>query len=151
MAESSPEAAQEGLKAWMEWAGRAGGGIVDLGNPLADGREVTASGTPGANSHVGGYAIIQAEDLDGAQSLLAGHPHLMMPNASIQVYDNPGRTRHIVRQPKRHSSPGMNCPLSKPGERLPNEPPTRRLKEFLLRYDGHDGPKCLYLDKNPGA
>jgi hypothetical protein len=87
MAESSPEAAQEGMKAWMEWAERAGDGIVDMGNPLADGREVTASGTDDANSHVGGYAIIQAEDLDGAQSLLDGHPHLMMPNASIQVYE----------------------------------------------------------------
>lgn len=88
MAESSPEAAQEGMKAWMEWAQRAGDGIVDMGNPLADGREVTASGTAETKSHVAGYATIQAEDLDGAQSLLDGHPHLMMPNASIQVYES---------------------------------------------------------------
>jgi hypothetical protein len=87
MAESSPEAAQEGMKAWMEWAERAGDGIVDMGNPLAAGREITASGTADTSSHVAGYAIIQAEDLDGAQSLLDGHPHLMMPNASILVYE----------------------------------------------------------------
>lgn len=75
------------MNAWRQWAERAGDGLVDMGNPRADGREVTASGTADASSHVGGYAILQAEDLDGAQSLLDGHPHLMMPNASIQVYE----------------------------------------------------------------
>jgi hypothetical protein len=89
MLESTPEAAQEGMKAWTDWAERAGGGIVDLGSPLGEGREVTAAGTsaPNSTNHIGGYGIIQAEDLDGAQALLDGHPHLMMPGASIQVYE----------------------------------------------------------------
>ena len=88
MAESSPEAAQEGMKAWMEWAGRAGDGIVDLGNPLGSGVEITATGTSEAAAGVAGYGIIQADDLAGAQALLDGHPHLMMPGASIQVYES---------------------------------------------------------------
>ncbi|MBT2553368.1 YciI family protein [Arthrobacter sp. ISL-5] len=87
MAESSPEAAQEGMKAWMEWAARAGDGIVDMGNPLGPGKEVTTAGTSDTNTHVGGYGILQAEDMDGALALLEGHPHLMMPGASIQVYE----------------------------------------------------------------
>ena len=87
MAESSPEAAQEGMKAWMEWAQRAGDGIVDMGNPLGTGKEVTATGTSDASSHVAGYGILQAEDMDGALALLDRHPHLMMPDASIQVYE----------------------------------------------------------------
>lgn len=89
MAQSTPEAAQEGMKAWTEWADRAGSGIVDMGSPLGEGREITATGTSAPNStgHIGGYGIIQAEDLDGAQALLDGHPHLMMPGASIQVYE----------------------------------------------------------------
>jgi hypothetical protein len=89
MAESSPEAAQEGMKAWMSWADRAGSGIVDMGSPLGEGREITATGTAeiGSAGHVGGYGILQAEDLAGAQALLDGHPHLMMPGASIQVYE----------------------------------------------------------------
>ena len=87
MAESSPEAAQEGMKAWMEWAARAGDGIVDMGNPLGAGKEVTAAGTTDTNTQVGGYGILQADDLDGALALLDGHPHLMMPGASIQVYE----------------------------------------------------------------
>lgn len=89
MAESTPEAAQEGMKAWMEWADRAGSGIVDMGSPLGEGREITATGASEVSSsnHVGGYGILQAEDLAGAESLLEGHPHLMMPGASIQVYE----------------------------------------------------------------
>ncbi|MCU1517990.1 MAG: hypothetical protein JWQ75_2711 [Pseudarthrobacter sp.] len=89
MAESTPEAAQEGMKAWMQWADGAGDGLVDLGSPLGDGVEVTATGTSetSSTSHIGGYGIIQAEDLDGAKALLDGHPHLMMPGASIQVYE----------------------------------------------------------------
>ena len=88
MAESSQEAAQEGMKAWMEWAERAGDGIVDMGNPLGAGKEVTASGTSDTNTNVAGYGIVQADGLDGARALLEGHPHLMMPGASIQVYES---------------------------------------------------------------
>ena len=52
MAESSPEAAQEGMKAWMEWAAKAGDGIVDMGNPLGPGVEITATGTSEAAAGV---------------------------------------------------------------------------------------------------
>jgi len=88
MAESSPEAAQEGMKAWMGWAERAGDGIVDMGNPLGAGKEITATGTSDSSNGVAGYGILQAEDLAEAQALLDGHPHLMMPGASIQVYES---------------------------------------------------------------
>jgi hypothetical protein len=87
MAESSPEAAQEGMKAWMTWAERAGDGIVDLGTPLGTGKDITATGSSETNTGVGGYTILQADDLAGAEALLDGHPHLMMPGASIQVYE----------------------------------------------------------------
>src|SRR5215217_1612190 len=88
MLESTPEAAQEGMKAWTEWAERAGEGILDMGNPLGAGREITSTGTTETATEIGGYAIVQAEDLEGAQALFEGHPHLMMPGASIQVYES---------------------------------------------------------------
>jgi hypothetical protein len=88
MAESSPEAAQEGMKAWLEWADRAGDGIVDMGTPLGTGKAITTSDTSDTDTNVAGYGILQAEDLGGAQALLEGHPHLMMPGASIQVYES---------------------------------------------------------------
>jgi hypothetical protein len=90
MLESSPEAAQEGMKAWLQWADRAGDGVLDMGNPLIAGKEVTATGVSEISStnHIGGYGIIQAEDMEGAQALLDGHPHLMMPGGSIRVYES---------------------------------------------------------------
>jgi hypothetical protein len=88
MTQSSPEAAQEGMKAWMTWAERAGDGIVDLGTPLGTGKDITASGTSETATGVAGYTILQADDLAGAEALLDGHPHLMMPGAGIQVYES---------------------------------------------------------------
>ncbi|MDQ0730603.1 hypothetical protein [Arthrobacter sp. B1I2] len=88
MTQSSPEAAQEGMKAWMTWAERAGEGIVDLGTPLGTGKDITASGASETTTGVAGYTILQADDLAGAEALLDGHPHLMMPGASIQVYES---------------------------------------------------------------
>ncbi|MDR7159530.1 hypothetical protein [Arthrobacter sp. BE255] len=86
--ESTPEAAQEGLKAWLQWADRVGDGIVDIGTPLLAGREITAAGISDTETEVGGYAIIQAEDLDSAQALFEGHPHLLMPGCRIEVYES---------------------------------------------------------------
>lgn len=87
MAESSPEAAQEGMKAWMQWADRAGDALVDLGTPLGAGKEVTSTGVADTESTVGGYSVLQAENMDGALALLEGHPHLMLPGASIRAYE----------------------------------------------------------------
>lgn len=87
MAESSPEAAQEGMKAWMQWADNTGDGLVDLGTPLDAGKEVTSTGVSDAENNVGGYSVLQAEDMDGALALLEGHPHLMLPGASIRVFE----------------------------------------------------------------
>jgi hypothetical protein len=88
MAENSPEAAEAGMKAWMDWAARAGEAIVDLGTPLGAGKEVTASGTTDTSTNVGGYSVLQAEDMAAALALMEGHPHFMMSDAaSIQVYE----------------------------------------------------------------
>lgn len=88
MADSTPEAAQEGMKACKTWAERAGEGIVDLGTPPGTGKEINATGLSEINTGVGGYTILQADDLAGAEALLDGHPHLMMPGAGIQVYES---------------------------------------------------------------
>ncbi|YCK82624.1 hypothetical protein M1D89_05150 [Arthrobacter sp. D3-18] len=87
MQDASPESAAEGMKVWMDWAAKAGDGIVDLGTPLGGGKEVGSLGVTDATSGVAGYTILQAESMDGALELLQGHPHLMMPGASIQVYE----------------------------------------------------------------
>ena len=71
MATADPDSGAESMKAWMEWSERAGESIVDLGSPT----QTVAGGEPG--SFIGGYSVLQADDLDGVQRALDGHPHVM--------------------------------------------------------------------------
>ena len=84
----TPEQAKAGMDAWMSWAGRAGGGIVDMGSPVATAARLNGSGqTAGGNSQLGGYSILQAESKDALMNLLNNHPHFMSPGASIEVFE----------------------------------------------------------------
>lgn len=73
MAQGTPEQAQAGMEAWMAWAEKAGGAVVDLGTPLA---VVEAGGDSG--DPIGGYSILQAESHEALGKVLDGHPHLAM-------------------------------------------------------------------------
>ena len=84
----TPEQAKAGMDAWMSWAGRAGGGIVDMGSPVATAARLNGSGQmTGGNSQVGGYSILQAESNDALMNLLNNHPHFTSPGASIEVFE----------------------------------------------------------------
>lgn len=72
MGQSSPEQAQAGMQAWMEWAQRAGDAVVDLGSPLG---VVEAGGDEG--DPIGGYSILQADSPQALAAVLDGHPHTM--------------------------------------------------------------------------
>ncbi|WP_026556458.1 hypothetical protein [Arthrobacter sp. 35W] len=87
MAGNDDAAAAEGMQLWMDWAARAGEHLVDMGQPLGNAQEITTMGDVEAKSTVGGYSILEADSLDHAVSLMNGHPHLMMPGASIQVFE----------------------------------------------------------------
>jgi|CXWL01.1.fsa_nt_gi hypothetical protein len=87
MVNASPEQAKAGMDAWMSWAQRSGGAIVDMGAPLGD--PVTIGAGAGQSvGHVGGYGVVQAETPDAAKRLFEGHPHLSMPGASIEVFEH---------------------------------------------------------------
>jgi hypothetical protein len=76
MAAATPEQAQTGMDAWMEWAERNRDAIVELGTPL------------GGDSDVSGYSIVQAESRDAAAELFKDHPHLRMPgDSSIELLE----------------------------------------------------------------
>lgn len=88
LAEASPEAAEAGMKMWMDWAAKAGDGIVDLGTPLGGTKVLDGSSVADAEAKIGGYSIIQADDLDGAVALMEGHPHFMSgEGATIQIHE----------------------------------------------------------------
>jgi hypothetical protein len=84
MAEATPEQMQAGMDAWMQWSGKAGSGVVDLGSPLSSAGSVGGGG----NDRVTGFSILQADSEDDVRKLLDGHPHLHSPGEpSISVYE----------------------------------------------------------------
>jgi hypothetical protein len=85
MADSSPEAAQAGMDAWMAWAGKAGGAIVDMGSPVAAATSIGADREGG--DPIGGFSILEAESIDALRDLLDGHPHLDLDGAAIEVHE----------------------------------------------------------------
>ena len=87
MAHATPEQAKAGMDAWMAWAGKAAGAIVELGAPLGSGRHVESGSHTVGTTQIRGYSILQGASADEIVRLLAGHPHLMMPGASIEVLE----------------------------------------------------------------
>jgi len=69
----NPEDGQKVMQAWMAYFGKMGPKIVDGGAPLGPSRAI--KGAP--NSACTGYSIIEAGNLDEAEKLTDGHPHLM--------------------------------------------------------------------------
>ena len=86
MADTPPEQAQAGMELWMQWAGRAGDAISDMGAPLAT---VTTLGQGGGKDlPIGGYSILEADSKDAVTKLLDDHPHFHTPGAtSIEVLE----------------------------------------------------------------
>ena len=85
---ATPEDMQKGMEQWMAWAARIGDGLVDLGSPLLGGQNITKSGNSASDKGVAGFSILQAENMDGAKALLAGHPHLeWTEGVSIEVHE----------------------------------------------------------------
>jgi hypothetical protein len=85
MAAGTPEQAQAGMEAWMQWAQKAGPAIVDMGAPLAG---VSEAGTPvpAAGQIIGGYSILEAQSAAALGEVLAGHPHLES-GGTIEVHE----------------------------------------------------------------
>jgi hypothetical protein len=84
MASATPEQMKAGMEAWMQWAGKAGEAVVDLGAPLAPAAHVG----PGSGAgEISGYSIMQADSAGALGEVLDGHPHLSMTGNSIEVLE----------------------------------------------------------------
>ena len=87
MSQSSPEQAQAGMQAWMEWAQKAGDAVVDLGSPLG---VVEMGGDEG--DPIGGYSILQADSPEALAAVLDGHPHTVWGGTieTLEMLSMPG-------------------------------------------------------------
>jgi hypothetical protein len=85
MAGADPDQMKAGMDAWMAWAAEAGDAVVDLGTPLGRGRHLVGSDVTARDTDLAGYSILQADALDDVVKLLERHPHLTVPENSIDV------------------------------------------------------------------
>jgi len=63
--------------------------LVDFGNPLVGGQKLLPGGkSDKSDRQVVGYSILQAENMEDANQLLEGHPHLAWKGAcEIEVHE----------------------------------------------------------------
>jgi hypothetical protein len=80
------EPTQEIMGAWGKWFASIGDKMVDPGNPLGPGREITRSGTkelPLGKESLTGYLIINAGSFDEAEKIAQSCPMI----TSVRVYE----------------------------------------------------------------
>lgn len=88
MANISTDDMKKGMEPWMAWAARCGESLVDMGAPLRGGRRVAGWGVTASDSDVVGYSMLEAENMEAAETLLEDHPHLdWMEGCEIEVHE----------------------------------------------------------------
>ena len=61
------------MQAWMEWAGRCGNGLPEMGGPMVGNLKLTNEGSSPSDKNVVGYSILEAGGHAGGASH-AGRP-----------------------------------------------------------------------------
>lgn len=75
---------------WPEWFAKHGEHVVDVGSPMANGIAVRGDGSTSEPTGLRGFGIVQAEDRDGALSLVRDHPLLALGgDYAIEVFEVP--------------------------------------------------------------
>ena len=68
----------------MQWAGKAGSAILDMGSPLQSVATLGKAALP----EIGGFSILEADNPDALQALLDDHPHFHAPgDTGIEVLE----------------------------------------------------------------
>ena len=87
MASSTPEEMKASMDAWMAWGAGAGEALVDWGVPT----QPTTDDDPGPAGWIGGYSILQGEDVEAVRAVLASHPHNQVGTIEVlQMMEMPG-------------------------------------------------------------
>jgi hypothetical protein len=83
----SPEEMKKGMEPWLAWQKKNKKAVVDMGAPLGKAQCFDKKGSAKSNTQVTGYSIVEAKDMDAVNKIIANHPHLMMPKASIEILE----------------------------------------------------------------
>ena len=89
MSDMTEEQQADVMGKWMEWMGRVGDGMADIGTPFGPGTSIVDDGSEASADAMTGYTILEADDLAGAKALVDGHPYLSegKGNYAIDVFE----------------------------------------------------------------
>ena len=88
---SLPETEEEQasvMAAWGAWLEEMGSAVVDPGNPFGPSKTVATDGSvsEGETTGLGGYSVIETDDLDSAVEMAKGSPNLTA-GGTVEVYE----------------------------------------------------------------
>jgi len=72
---------------WKKWMSDHTAMFVDKGAGVGKTRRVNAQGVSDAKNDIMLYAIVEAESHEAAAKAFEGHPHLQIPQSSIEVME----------------------------------------------------------------
>ncbi len=87
METASAEDRQKSMDEWKGWIQANAASFADGGAPLGKNTQVTAAGSSQLSNDIGGYAIIQAENVEAVAQVLATSPHFKMPGTTCDVME----------------------------------------------------------------
>lgn len=72
---------------WKKWMSDHGKMFADTGAGVGKTKRVTGKGTANARNDIMLYGVVEAEAHDAAAKAFEGHPHLQIPQASIEIME----------------------------------------------------------------
>lgn len=84
-----PALVQKVMGAWKTWMEKLGPAMLDMGQPMANGKSVVDDGSAGQAPLLTGYSIIEASNMDDALAKVDGHPFLSDKTGkfSVEVFE----------------------------------------------------------------
>jgi hypothetical protein len=73
------------IEPWLAWFESMGASVVDRGNPIFESTTLGTAGTAGADTKLGGYSLVSADDLEAAVALAKGCPALDIDGGGVEV------------------------------------------------------------------
>lgn len=74
--EMTEEQSKEIMSAWQAWMDEIGDALVDMGQPMANGRAIADDGDETKATELVGYTIVQADNMNLAMEMTENHPFL---------------------------------------------------------------------------
>lgn len=87
MAQATPEQAKAGMDAWISWAKKNNDIIIDLGTPVSPEKTIKTGYVSKGESTIAGYSIIQGDSIDSITKKFEDHPHCMIEQNSIEIFE----------------------------------------------------------------